>query len=180
MAHFGAYQSASRGTIGVELPFYAKPVFVAAHSVAPRHRNWHRLARIAMEMLDPDIAGLPTTHGDPAIPLRPSNAHRFAPFVAVRAKGAARKVTQNLPGPTLGTLRSQPLGDVLGARQRALARFLADTDGDPSRMRSGPLYDATGLRRLLTSATAPTSGWRTVGRILTAELAMEAADAWLD
>jgi hypothetical protein len=180
MAHFGAYQSAARGTIRVELPFYAKQAFSGAVSVAPRHRNWHRLARAAIELLDADIAAFPTTHGDPATPLRATNVHRFAPFVAVRARGAARKLTQNLPGPTLGAVRVHPDDEVLGARRRALSQFLARTHADPSRMRSGPLYDATGLRRLAHSPTATTGGWRTLGRIITAELAMEAAERWLD
>lgn len=180
MAHFGAYQSAARGTVRVELPFYAKPVFTAAFSVAPRHRNWHRLARAAIELLDPEIAGLPTTHGDPAAPLRPTNAHRFLPFVAGRAKGAVRKLTQNVPGPTLGMLHVRTSEEVMSARGRALAQFIAKTHADPSHMRSGPLYDATALRRLVYSTSAVTHGWRTLGRIITAELALEAADGCLD
>lgn len=180
MAHFGAYQSAARGTVRVELPFYAKPAFVAPFSVAPRHRNSHRLARVAIDALSHEIAVLPTTHGDLATPMRVRNAARFAPFFTNRARGAARKLTQHLPGPTLGALPERVPAGIVEARHRVLDAFTAQTQLDPAKMRSGPLYDAAGLRRLARSSTATTAGWRTLGRIITAERAMEATDAQLN
>jgi asparagine synthase (glutamine-hydrolysing) len=180
MAHFGAYQSAARGTINVELPFYAKPAFLAAFSVAPRHRNSHRLARAAMAMLDKQVAALPTTHGDLATPLRLRNAHRFIPFLSNRARGAARKLTQNLPGPTVGALAADTPEHVVAARRRVLADFAATTKLDPARMRSGGLYDGVALRRLARSADATTRGWATLGRLITVESALNAVDAALE
>jgi hypothetical protein len=180
MAHFGAYQSASRGTIRVELPFYAKPAFAVAFSVAPRHRNSHRLARAALELLDPRIAALRTTHGDLATPMRVRNAHRFAPFFAERARGAARKLTQNLPGPTLGALSGSTPQSVTVARQRALDQFIDATGASPARMRSGALYEAHALQRLAHSSAATSNGWSTLGRIITAERALEVVDAVLE
>ncbi len=180
MAHFGAYQSAARGTVRVELPFYAKPAFLAPFSVAPRHRNSHRLARTAIDALSHEIAVLPTTHGDLATPMRPGNAASFAPFFTTRARGAARKLTQHLPGPTLGALPERTPRCIEQARRRVLDAFAAQTELDPAKMRSGPLYDASGLRHLARSSSATTAGWRTLGRIITAERALEAADAHLD
>ncbi len=177
MAHFGAYQSASRGTIRVELPFYARPVFLAAFSVAPRHRNCHRLARAAIAMLDPHVAELPTSHGDLATPVRLRNAHRFAPFLYNRARGAARKLTQNLPGPTIGALTVETPEPVQLARRRALESFTRQTGFDPDRMRTGAVYDGHALRRLACSPEATTNGWSTLGRIITAELALAAVGA---
>lgn len=179
-AHFGAYQSASRGTIRVELPFYAREVFLAGFSVAPTHRNSHRLVRVAVEALNRRIAALPTTHGDLAMPLRIGNAHRFAPFFTTRARGAARKLTQHLPGPTLGALHTETPPEVEAARRRVLEAFVDSSGLDPSMMRSGPLYDAAGLRRLASSSVATTAGWDTIGRIITVERALEAVDAFID
>jgi hypothetical protein len=180
MAHFGAYQSAARGTIQVELPFYAKRPFEAAFSVAPRHRNLHRLARAAIALLDPRVAALPTTHGDLATPLTLRNAHQFFPFVANRALGAARKLTQNLPGPTIGALRTGIPEEVQRARIQTLDRFVRDTGLEPARMRAGSLYDGQGLLALAGSPHATTAGWRTLGPIITAERALEAVGAELE
>jgi hypothetical protein len=177
MAHFGAYQSASRGTIHVELPFYAKRAFLAVFSVAPRHRNSHRLARVAIEELDSRIAALPTTHGDLATPLRLRNAPRFIPFAANRARGAARKLTQNLPGPTIGALRADIAETIERARHETLERFVGDTGLNPAQMRSGALYERRALRRVANSSTATTGSWGTLGPIITVERALEAADA---
>ena len=179
MAHFGAYQSAARGTICVELPFYAKRAFAAAFSVAPRHRSLHRFARAAMALLDPQVAALPTTHGDLATPLTLRNAHRFAPFVGNRARGAARKLTENLPGPTIGALHHGIPEEVERARRRILGRFLLQTRLDPARMRAGVLYDRHALRRLACSSGATAAGWGTLGPIITAERALEAVGSEL-
>lgn len=180
IAHFGAYQSASRGTIRVELPFYARDVFVCAFSVAPRHRNSHRLVREAIDALDREVAAVRTTHGDLATPMRVRNAHRFVPFFTTRARGAARKLTQHLPGPTLGALQTETSPSVEAARRRVLDVFTTQTALDPARMRSGPLYDAPALRRLASSSTATTSGWQTLGRVITLERTLEAVDACID
>jgi hypothetical protein len=109
------------------------------------------------------------------------NAHRFAPFFATRARGTARKLTQHLPGPTLGALPDSTARPSETARRRVLDAFAADTQQlDPAKMRSGPLYDAAELRRLALSERATTSGWRTLGRIITVERALEVADAHID
>jgi hypothetical protein len=179
MAHFGAYQSAARGTLRVELPFYAKEAFLAAFSVAPRHRNSHRLARNAIARLNRRIAELPTTHGDLASPLQVRNAHRFVHFYTTRLRGAARKLTQNLPGPTIGALTISTPKGIEAARRQVLDAFLARTDADPAKMRSGALYDGGALQRLATSHAATTAGWATLGRIITAERTLEAVDAWV-
>jgi hypothetical protein len=126
------------------------------------------------------VAALPTTHGDLATPLTLRNAHRFFPFVGNRARGAARKLTQNLPVPTIGALRTGVPDEVERARRRTLDRFVRDTRLDPARMRAGALYDRRALRRLAGSPQATTAGWRTLGPIITVERALEAVGAELD
>ncbi|MEA2300448.1 MAG: hypothetical protein QOE44_983, partial [Solirubrobacteraceae bacterium] len=180
MGHFGAYQSASRGTIHVELPFYFRDAFTAVFSVAPAHRNSHRLMRRSIPLLDPRIARLETTVGGPAEPMSLGNARRFLPYLENRVSGVARKLTERLPGPTIGAVSASVPGVVAQTRRRLLAELSAATGLDPARMRAGRLYDPGGLARLASSATATTSGWATLGRIITVELALEAADAALE
>jgi hypothetical protein len=180
MGHFGAYQSASRGTIHVELPFYFRDAFNAPFSVAPAHRNMHRLMREAIQLLDTRIARLPTTTGGPAEPLSARNAHRFVPYLENRASGIARKLTERLPIPTIGAIRTSVPVAVREVRQRQLEELTARTGLEPVRMRAGRLYDAGGLARLASSATATTDGWVTLGPIITVELALEAVDSSLD
>jgi hypothetical protein len=179
-AHHGAYQSAARGTLHVELPFYTKDVFTAGFSVAPRHRNSHRFARAAIALLNPRIAQVSTTSGDPAVPVRVRNAHRFVPYYTTRLQGAARKLTQNLPGPTLGALKVSTPAHIEAGRRRVLDAFITQTELDPAKMRSGPLYNAAALRGLATSSGATTTDWPTLGRIITAERALEVVDAAID
>jgi hypothetical protein len=180
MGHFGAYQSASRGTIHAELPFYFRDAFAAVFSVAPAHRNYHRLMRQSIPLLDARIARLPTTVGGPAEPFRAGNAHRFLPYLEDRARGIARKLTEHLPGPTIGAMSTAAPAAVLAMRRRMLRELVDATALDPARMRAGRLYDARGLERLAASPTATTSGWTTLGRIITVELSLAAADAALD
>jgi hypothetical protein len=68
----------------------------------------------------------------------------------------------------------------VAGRRCVLDAFVADTELDPARMRSGSLYDGAALRRLACSETATTSGWRTMGRIITLERALEVVDASID
>lgn len=180
MGHFGAYQSASRGTIHVELPFHFRDAFCAPFSVAPAHRNMHRLMREAIRLLDTRIARLPTTTGGPAEPLSARNAHRFLPYLENRAGNIARKLTERLPIPTIGAIRTSVPVAVREVRQRQLEDLTARTGLEPARMRAGRLYNARGLARLASSATATTDGWVTLGRIITVELALEAVDSSLD
>lgn len=180
MGHFGAYQSASRGTMNVELPFYFRDAFIAPFSVAPAHRNSHRLMREAIPLLDRSVARLPTTTGGPAEPFGVRNAHRFPPYLKNRASNITRKLTERLPMPTIGAIRTSMPVDVREARQRQLDELIATTGLEPARMRAGRLYDARGLSRLASSPAATTGGWATLGRIITVELALEAVDLSVD
>lgn len=180
VGHDGAYQSAVRGVLAVELPYFAKRIFDAPFSVQPRLRNFHRLMRQAISRLDPRVAALPTTSGGPAEPLRWRNVVRFSPYVTHRAQGAARKLTQHLPGPTLGAVSEPTDAKQIELRRLLLSDLVSRTDLDPLRMRSGCLYDRDRLRALANSPSAVMSGWPLLGRILTAEMALEVVDACLD
>lgn len=164
----------------MELPYFAKPIFETPFSVAPKLRNFHRLMRHAIWLLDRRVAALPTTSGGPAEPVSLRNAPRFLPYLTRRGRGAARKLTQNLPGPTIGRL--PPTADLheLDLRRRSLEELVSCTGLDPVRMRSGPLYDGRGLRALAGSPGALLSGWPLLGRIITAELALQTVGSALD
>jgi hypothetical protein len=175
--HFGAYQSTAGAWIHMELPFYLKSVFSTAISAAPRHRNYHRLMREMMRRLDPAIAAIQTETGGPAEPLRAGNLHRFAPYPWRRGKRFASR----LRGKVMGTGANATASPLDLARADLLTGLRAEGRLDPARMRSAALYEPRRLAALLAGAERdPTAvDWTLVGRLLTVELALEAADAGL-
>jgi hypothetical protein len=176
--HFGAYQSSAAGWVHMELPFYLKPVFASAISAAPRHRNFHRLMREMMAQLDPAIAAIQTETGGPAEPLRLGNLPRFAPYPWRRGKRFAARLRGRVLGPGGGD--SPPSQRELG-RGRLIETLRAEGRLDPARMRSAALYDSQRLEQLLEAGAGnpAAADWTLLGRIVTSELALEAADAGL-
>jgi hypothetical protein len=177
--HFGAYQSTAGAWVHMELPFYLKSVFSTAISASPRHRNYHRLMREMMRRLNPTIAAIQTETGGPAEPLNLGNLHRFTPYPWRRG----RRFASRLRGKVLGSGDANPEAtptDV--ARGGLIAALRGQGRLDPATMRSGALYDGGALERLLADAASDPAAvdWTTVGRIVTVELALEAADAGLD
>jgi len=177
--HFGAYQSTAGAWEHMELPFYLKPVFTSAISASPRHRNYHRLMREMMRRLDPRIAAIQTETGGPAEPLTLRNAHRFAPYPWRRG----RRFASRLRGRVLGTGDASPEPTAIDrARADLFARLREEGRLRPTQMRSAALYDSNRLEELLDAAVAApgAADWTTLGRVLTAELALEAVDAGVD
>jgi hypothetical protein len=180
IGHDGAYQTATRGVLSMELPYFTKTVFETPFSVAPKHRNLHRLMRHAIWRLDRAVAAVPTTSGGPAEPLQLGNAARFVPYLLHRGQGAARKLTQNLPGPTIGRLPDETDPKELAVRRLALDDVIERTGLHPARMRSGALYDQGRLRAFANSPSALARNWPLLGRIITVELALEMVGAEVD
>jgi len=171
--HFGAYTSAARGHLDAELPFYWKPVFTAAISARDRFRTQHRLQRHMIAALDARLAAVVTQRGGPAEPWRAGNLYRFAPYYARQVRNLGMRLARGrLP------VGGGPTEPVDPARARALAQLRPRLE--PATMRSGPLYRASGLADLLARAQRPGfAEWSLVGRIVTMELALEAAGARL-
>lgn len=174
--HFGAYQAAAGAWIHMELPLYLKQPFTTVISVAPRHRNFHRMLREMMQRLDPEIAAMETDTGGPAEPLRIGNAYRFAPYVWRRGKRFGARLR---PRRASGAEREPDPVEV--ARGQLVARLREEGKLDPATMRSGPLFDPDRLGELLATAAArpAAADWTTVGRVVTTELELEAAGAGL-
>jgi hypothetical protein len=175
--HFGAYQAAADAWVHMELPFYLKSVWATTTSTAPRHRNFHRLMREMMRQLDPEIAAIQTETGGPAEPLGFANLHRFAPYPWRRGKRFAARLRGQI---LKGTDPAASLREVAAGRAVAALRDAGRLD--PARMRSAAVYDAERLEAVLEAAVrAPASvDWGLVGRVITAELALEAVDTGLD
>jgi hypothetical protein len=172
--HFGAYRSADAAYLHAELPFYFRPVFTAAFSTSHRHRDHHRLMRHIIARLDRNAASIATSTGGPAEPWRPTNLHRFLPYYAQIGRRAVNKLSERTLGRTLLPTRTQAWWCPPAARRAAVAAVTRDE------LRSRPLYHEHALERLLARAGEPESGQATVlGRVLTAELALRAADAGL-
>jgi hypothetical protein len=176
--HSGAYQAAGGGAMDVEVPFYLRPILGTVISFSLRNRRFHRLMREMTRQLDPRAAALPTESGGPAEPVRAGNLHRFAPYAWRRGRRFAHRARGRLSdrsGP------EPPPGASEAARAALVAHLRREGRLNPAEMRTGPLYDAARLDTLLDrSATQPMAvDWSAVGRIVTLELALEAADAGL-
>jgi hypothetical protein len=165
------------------MPYFFKPIFTAAVSTNHRHRSSHRLMRRMLQALDPAVAAVETDAGGPASPMTVRNSHRFAPYYATLARRAARKVAQRVrPHPALA--KRTPSNAARASAHRALVAGL--DDGRPLRfeaMRSASLYRREELNSLLERTGDPDLGSgraSMLGRILTLELALRAADAAID
>jgi asparagine synthetase B (glutamine-hydrolysing) len=180
--HFGAYLSASVGSIAVDMPYFFKPIFTAAVSTNHRHRSSHRLMRRMLQALNPAVAAVETEAGGPATPMTIRSSYRFAPYYATLARRAVRKIGQRvlsrpvLPAPTPSN----------AARASAHHAFVATLDDGRAlrheAMRSAPLYLRDPLNALLARAGDPALGGRAalLSRVLTVELALRAVDAAID
>lgn len=177
--HSGAYQAAAGAWVDLELPFYGRPLLSALISLPPRHRRFHRLMREMMQRLDPAIAALPTETGGPAGPVRLGNLPRFAPYAWRRGRRFARRARARLPRPRAAS--GAGIAEPTAANAALIAALRADGQLDPARMRSAALYDSERLHAMLDRAVqAPAAvDWEAVGRIVTAELALVAADSGL-
>jgi hypothetical protein len=177
--HFGAYQAGAAGWVHMELPFYLRSVFATAISAHPRHRSFHRLMREMNHLLDPRIAAIQTKTGGPAEPMRLANLPRFSPYVWRRGK----RFGSRLRGRVLG---QGPSDQAPTERERADAASVAALRAagrlDPRRMRSTALYRPEALEETLARAEAGAPGvdWTLVGRVVTVELALAAADTAIE
>jgi hypothetical protein len=172
--HFGAYRSASEAELRTEMPFYYRDLFTASFSAHHRWRNWHRLQRGIIARLDPAVAAVPTTLGGPAEPLRPTNAHRFVPYIADLAGAAARKLRGRERPPA-----SPAAADDASRRYADLIRRLSAGGAlDPATMISGELYEPRALEVLRARARRPGfRAWKELARIATLEYALRAGSA---
>jgi hypothetical protein len=176
--HSGAYQAAGGASMDVEVPFYLKPILGTVTSFSLGNRRFHRLMREMMRQLDPAAAALPTETGGPAEPLRAGNLPRFAPYAWRRARRFAHRARGRL-GERTGP--EPPPGPSEAARTALVDSMRRQGRLNPAQMRTGPLYDPERLDALLDRAAAHPMAvdWAAVGRIVTLELALEAADAGL-
>lgn len=142
-------------------PFMFRAVMEAALAAPPRVRIRHRMTRRLIERLNPRLAALPLAQGYPALPLRPNTAHRFWPLVSEVAGGIKRKALAHSP--------SAPRPNAAAGRKERLSAIAASDEFrdlmQPSRMKSGRLYDREKLSRFLPEAASPQ-----LGRILTLEM----------
>jgi hypothetical protein len=178
--HSGAYQAAAGAWIDLEVPFYGRPLLSALMSVAPRHRRFHRLMREMMTRLDPAVAALPTETGGPAEPPRLQNLHRFAPYAWRRGRRFGHRVRARLPRHR--GRPNRPPAEPLAAKAALIERLRAEGRLDPRTMRSAALYDRLALAETLDRGVRVPNGvdWEALGRVVTLELALEAADAGFD
>ena len=169
--HFGTYRSADAAFLDARLPFYLKPIFTTAFSTSYRHRDGHRLMRHMIARLDPRVAAVATSTGGPAAPRRPMNLHRFVPYYTQLGRKALNKVTLRAFGRSLAPERVRSWWCPAPARRAAI-----DALGS-GELRVGPLLNTDAVERLFDDARRADFRQTTIlGRVLTAELALQAVD----
>lgn len=179
--HFGAYLSADGAFLDSQLPFYFRPIFGAAFSSRHTHRDNHKLMRHMMWRLDPKLASISTTTGGPAVPWRPRNLHRFAPYYGQIAGKAVNKISQRALGRPLLPGGPQDFYCNAAARRAAIRSVAEGGDLQAADMRSAPLFDPSELDDLLRRASKPGFEETAIlGRVLTVELALRALDSGLE
>jgi hypothetical protein len=178
--HFGSYRSAAAAFLDAELPFYSKPVFVAATSSNFRFRNHHRLARQIVSMLDPRIAAVETATGGPAEPWKLTNVHRFAPYYARVGQRAANKIAQRTFGRHIFKPRAAAR-NLTHERNAGLQHLDAKGGSRYEDLRLGRLLDRKAYDELVGRIRkCEPADTLLLGRIVTAELALRASDGFLD
>jgi hypothetical protein len=91
------------------------------------------------------------------------------------------KVSHRATGHALFARRTSPRPEAVRARTMLVRRLRSEGILDPSRMRSAPLYKPGALEPWLDLAERPEfAGDDLLGRVVTSELALRAADASLD
>jgi hypothetical protein len=179
--HFGAYVSADASFMRAEMPFYTKPLFMAAFSSNYKHRNADRLIRHMIDRLDPAVAAIDTSHGGPAQPWRVRNIHRFLPFFSQLGRKGIDKLATKYRGRALISRGTTHFPWAAEANRRIIDLLSADGALDPRRMRSGALYDARAFECFLTRARdgAVRADSVLLGRVIAIELAMRETDSGL-
>lgn len=154
-------------------PFMFRGPLEAAFSAPPRVRFGNQMSARLIESLHPKLAAFPLSSGYPAIPLRPTNVHRFAPLASEFVQKAWAKVK--------GRLRRYPRSPSPETNP-PLARLLRNDEVrdllDVPVMRTRALYRPDSLDRFMNAVRgAGAIEASHVGRILTLEyLARRLAD----
>lgn len=180
-SHHGIYASSAGAFLEVQIPAYFKPVFTAAISTNPQHRNLHRLMRHMIERLNPEVAALATHTGSPATVMRPRNVHRFLPYYVRMGRKAITNVSRKYMA--RGLLAPAPVFNdrVTAARRALLDQLGAEQPLTHATMRSASLYKAAELDAFLAQVRQPDfAETEMLGRVLTVELALRATGARLD
>jgi hypothetical protein len=169
--------SAVLGQQRVILPYDFKENIIRNISINDQYRNHGRLFRLVLERINPDLAGIETADGGPALPMRLSNAHRFIPYWLDASEKMLWKLGYKYLKKALWNKRDAgPSG-----RAYPVAKWLRDSIDrlndqaffEFDQMASAGLYDEARLKSLLTDSTAGSRSNETlISRIITIEMAM--------
>ena len=126
------------------------------------------------------LAGVETTSGGPALPMRATNLHKFIPYWSLVGKQLVRKASHALLGRSLlRQLRDEFATYPLTRwRQDTLDCLEQDDILDHAHMHSGGLYNAERLANFLKQARTEEFSQETfLSRILTVEMALRSVGA---
>lgn len=164
----GRLASATNRLLPNVSPYLFRRPLEAALTARPLIRLGDQLQRKLIEHLDPKLAALPLSTGEPALPLRPDTARHFAPEVGKLAQKVGRRVLPRfLSGP------AGPSSDPAAGRLSFLLREPEIADLlNVREMKTRDLYRTDALEAWVkTWKTGTDPDWAHLGRILTLELA---------
>jgi hypothetical protein len=176
--HGGAYLSAEAGIMRALMPYCFKELENFGCSLNPKWRMIYHygMVRNILEMVNPNLAGLRTAKGEPAIPIRLTNIHRFGPLWRYLGALAIEKSSLKLIRKPVRISHHQhsmeyplPVWGIAWLNWAKTKGFL-----DPSRMHSGSLYNASNLLDLVEESIAGKVNHREfLDRVITVEMAMQ-------
>jgi hypothetical protein len=181
--HGGAYLSAVTGIVRSLMPLCFKEPVNLAFSLnykwkLPRHQLF---IRALLEQENPRLANIVTTTGEPAIPMRVTNIHRFWPLWKGLVNEATSRLSKKLVGKPIAIWPQKPdqAQFLLPTWRKAFLNF-AVSEGllTPAKMHSGALYRADALQTLVSQVeTAEFKHEEFLRRAVTVEMALRATGA---
>jgi hypothetical protein len=184
-AHGGSYLSAASGIIRSLSPFcFKEPVnFALSLNYKWRLQYHYHFVRRLLEKENPCMANIETDRGGPAIPIRVTNLYRFSPlykslinrFVGRASRGLFGRSVELWPRPYHS---SYPLL----SWKISLMNYVGSTDLlNLSYMRSGVLYKSEEMQYFIASQkNNQFRNFEFLDRVISIEMAMRAADSWVE
>lgn len=180
--HLGTFTSALAGCMRSLTPFCFKDLVNYGLSINHQWRiNFDfRFVRTLMERQNPRLANIRTVLGAPAVPIRLNNLNKFMPLWAYLGDLALGKASKKLLGRKLSVRapRQYPTYPLPTWKAAWLRWAVAEHLLTPEKMRSGALYNAPELGKLLTEGLSGNNPYSEfLDRVITVEKALRATGA---
>ena len=178
--HTGSHISAVMGLQRAIAPLFFKDSIAYVISTHYKCRQHSRLVRLLIEKVNPVLAGIETTAGGPALPMRAANFYKFLPYWLAIGKQLVRKTSREFFGRSLLAEDPSEAATYPLTHWRQITLDCIDQDHllNHAQMRSGCLYDAERLKDFLQRARTEEFDQETLlSRVVTVEMALRSVGA---